>query len=217
MKPITNAIPKPLIKIGKHSLIEYHLQKLALAGFRSVIINVSYLREKIMNYLGDGSSYGLKINYSIENEAPLGTAGGIAHARHFFNHSSILVVNGDVYSGIDYKRFFATDAPAHLILVDNPSHNVAGDFELVRDKVQQKQGNSSKSYTFSGIGIYQTSVFDFAVNHEKIELREIFEQLIASSSLSGQYEDSYWFDVGSPQRLCEVRAFQRDQVERQNI
>lgn len=96
MRPITDTMPKPLIPAGGKPLIVWHLENLAQAGFKDVVINHAWLGQQIEAYLGNGSAWGLSIQYSAEVNA-LETAGGIATALPLLGDQPFLVVNGDVW------------------------------------------------------------------------------------------------------------------------
>ena len=142
MRPLTDTIPKPLLRVGNKMLIEYHLENLVLAGFKEIVINHAYLGDKIEEALGDGARYGVTIQYSKET-IKLETAGGIANALPYLNanhcNQPFLVVNGDIYCPIDFSSLIpdlarlnaqSNDDLAHLLLVNNPSHHPEGDFYL---------------------------------------------------------------------------------------
>ena len=96
MRPLTDNLPKPLLKVAGKMLIEYHLEKLKAAQITEVIINHAWLGEKIEQALGDGSRYGLNIHYSPEAEA-LETAGGIINALPLLENEVFIVINADIY------------------------------------------------------------------------------------------------------------------------
>ena len=136
LRPLTDSVPKSLAIVGDHRLIEHHLLKLSRYGFGNVVINVSYLAEIIKEYLGDGTRYGIHIDYSTEPLQPLGTAGGIVNALEKFHSDRLLVINGDVYSDIEFSSHdLVGDIDAHLVLVPNPQHHIEGDFCLSGNKV----------------------------------------------------------------------------------
>jgi MurNAc alpha-1-phosphate uridylyltransferase len=89
----TKKIPKPLIKLGNFTLIEHNIFLLKKYGFNDVVINVSYLSQMIIDYLGDGSKYGISIKYSIEKPEPLETGGGIHNAMSLLGNNIFLVIN----------------------------------------------------------------------------------------------------------------------------
>jgi len=132
MRPLTDTLPKPLLKVKGKELIVYHIEKLALAGFSEVIINLGHLGFKIKEALGDGSQFGIKINYSDEQiEGVLESAGGIKKALPLLGDEPFLVVNGDVFTNYEFDaNKELKEKLAHLILVPNPPHNASGDFAL---------------------------------------------------------------------------------------
>src|SRR5712692_6831856 len=132
LRPLTDTLPKPLAPVGGKILIAWHLERLAAAGCRDAVINVSHLGDRIIERLGDGARYGLRIAYSREHE-PLETAGGIAQARALLGAEPFLVLNGDIYCEVDLARLLGVTLGArlaHLVLVPNPAHHPAGDFTL---------------------------------------------------------------------------------------
>jgi len=205
LRPITDSIPKPLITVGGLTLIEHHLYRLSSFGFKHVVINVSYLGEKIMSFLGDGSRFDLKISYSIEADGALGTAGGILNALEIFQQDQFLVVNGDVFTDFNFSQIHPLDTSnAHLVLVPNPPHHPEGDFCLRDGVVQLSDSESQNTYTFAGIGLYRKSFFDSLVQ-KKCELGEYFRQLVQKGEISGTVHRSLWIDVGSAERLQQAR------------
>lgn len=204
LRPITDKIPKPLVEVAGRPLIEYHLEHLKLAGFKEVVINLSYLGEMIQEYLGDGSRFNLEIEYSQEGPQPLETAGGIINALPLLGREPFLVMNADTWC--DHSLSFANlsnDKLAHLVLVDNPNHNPEGDFAYEFGKVYNTGNNP---LTFSGIGIYNPKVFeDFAT--KELALAPILRNLIDNELVSVEYFTGNWFDIGNQQRLAEAESF----------
>ncbi len=98
LRPLTDTTPKPLLEVGGKPLIEHHLERLAAAGFREVVINLSHLGDKIRETLGNGSAWGLNIRYSPEPPGALDTGGGIKQALPLLGDSPFAVINGDVFS-----------------------------------------------------------------------------------------------------------------------
>jgi MurNAc alpha-1-phosphate uridylyltransferase len=210
MRPLTDTLPKPLLKAGGNSLIEYQLKNLVRAGFVDVVINHAFLGEMIENALGNGARYGINIHYSPE-KIVLETAGGIANALPFLSDESnnlpFLVVNADIYCEMDFALLLPTmkamqsnvNQPlAHLVLVDNPSHHAEGDFALKGDQVVLTGGNK---LTFSGIGIYQSQLFNAIKPGVAMKLAPILRQAMQAGKVSGEYFSGQWVDVGTPERL----------------
>ena len=204
MRPLTDDTPKPLLKIGNKHLIEYHIKALRDAGVREIVINVAYLGEKIVQTIGDGSAYGVVIHYSRENEA-LETGGGIFQALPLLSgqrgDEPFLVVNGDVWTDLSFSSLVnKTVQCVHLVMVDNPEHNLNGDFCL-RDGVVYSDGESK--LTFSGIGVYHPSLFK---NCEagRFPLAPLLREAMLAGAVSGEHYRGIWNDIGTPERLAEL-------------
>jgi MurNAc alpha-1-phosphate uridylyltransferase len=220
MRPLTDKLPKPLLPVGDSSLIEHHLYKLAEAGIEEVVINVSYLAEKIEAHLGSGEPYGLKITYSRESE-PLETAGGIQKALPFLAKEGLadetfLLVNGDVYTDFPFssliKRGLHKEELAHLVLVQNPDHHPEGDFSIgAQGELCEPE---KESFTYSGLSLLSTA--PFKAHLESNRLVELFHQLIAEQEnseqilISAQTYQDLWVDVGTPERLEQLKVQLRD-------
>lgn len=202
MRPLTDTTPKPLLQAGGKALIEYHLEALARAGFSSVVINHAHLGEQIEAALGDGSRYGLSIDYSDEGEA-LETGGGIFHALPLLGDEPFLVVNGDVWSDYPYERLRDVDVElAHLVLVDNPPQHPQGDFLLRQGRVLDADG---ERLTFSGIGLYHPALFD-GCRDGAFALAPLLRRAMGQGRVSGEHYRGRWFDIGTPERLAQLDA-----------
>jgi MurNAc alpha-1-phosphate uridylyltransferase len=217
MRPLADALPKPLLRAGSRSLIEYHLEKLARAGFAEVIINHAHLGYMIETALGNGERYGIPIRYSPEPVA-LETAGGIAQALHLLEDGipedregqPFLTVNADIYCEFDFlallpvlKRMQARPEGdlAYLVLVDNPSHHPAGDFVLDAGRAALQSGEGGERLTFSGIGIYHPKFFGEVVPGSIAKLAPLLQKGIAAGKVGAEHYRGTWVDVGTPERL----------------
>ena len=206
LRPITDSIPKPMVKVGNRELLLWHILKLKKAGIKDIIINSAYLSEKIVKFLGDGSEFGVNITHSVEGPTGLETAGGIIKALPFFKGEDFVVVNGDTFIDADYSQFIHSldkDASARIFLVENPQHNLHGDFSL--DPVS-KNCTRGPQYTFSGVAVYSSSVFE-GYPVEKRPLLPIFESLAEKKKLKGEILKGNWFDVGTIERLENVNSY----------
>ncbi len=201
LRPLTDGLPKPLIKVAGKSLIEYHIENLASAGFKEIIINTAWLAEKIHQQLGDGSEYGVSITYSDEGEA-LETAGGIINALPLLGDEPFLIVNGDIWCDFDFSTLpeLATEMQAHLVLVKNPPHNLKGDFALQDNKINNI---GEAMYTYSGIAVFSAAFFS---EQKKgiTPLAPIIRKKCENDLVSGQYHAGQWTDVGTIERLQQL-------------
>ncbi len=204
MRPLTDFIPKPLLRVGQHCLIEYHLYRLAKAGFRDIIINLAYLGEKIEETLEDGRRYGVNIQYSHESQQVLGTGGGIYNALPLFGNTHFLVVNGDVWCDYPFEKLQQRhfEKLAHLILVNNPDHHLKGDFCLEGQRVHNE---CERRLTFSGLGIYHSSLFQSCLPG-KFEFAPLLIDAMQAKQVTGEHYQGTWLDIGTPERLAQLRA-----------
>jgi MurNAc alpha-1-phosphate uridylyltransferase len=203
MRPLTDNCPKPLLEVGGQRLIEYHLQQLARAGFHDIVINTARLGELFPEYLGDGSRYGVRLHFSHEGAGALETAGGIIHALPLLDSEVFLVVNGDIWTDFNYATLpDKLRGSAHLVLVDNPRHHPAGDFQLTPEgHVIDKPG-----LTFSGIGLYARELFTPFETQVK-PLAPLLRAAMTRDAVTGQYYSGQWWDIGTPQRLQELNDY----------
>ncbi|MBU6270339.1 MAG: nucleotidyltransferase family protein [Betaproteobacteria bacterium] len=217
LRPLTDRCPKPLLAVGGRPLIEWHLQRLAAAGVRDVVVNNAHLGRQIEEALGDGARWGLRIRHSPEGTA-LETAGGIAHALPLLGTEPFLVVNGDVFTDFDFGRAFtiatqmrASDLLAWCVLVDNPAEHPEGDFSLRDGRLLHRAG---ASLTFSGIAVYQPGVFAGLAPGQPQRLRPILDALIDTGRIGAERHGGEWVDVGTPQRLASLDAQCRTRAQR---
>jgi len=205
LRPLTDHLPKPLIKIGDRCLIEHHLDALAQAGVNQVVINLAHLGDMIESQIGDGKRYGLSVVYSHEAEGALDTGGGIRQALKLITTDLFIVLNGDIWTDLQLDSLpNDIDGQGHLLLVDNPAHNPGGDFHLIGKKVLNQPMGNSASLTFAGIGIYRHSLFNGSPRG-RFSLAELLRQAADRNQLSGQYFPGNWIDVGTIDRLSEAK------------
>ena len=203
MRPLTDTMPKPLLEVGGKPLIVYHLQALQKAGFRELVINLSYLSEQLRAALGDGHRFGVNIVYSQEPEGALDTGGGIFQALPLLGTAPFAVVNGDIWCDYPFARLpVDPKGLAHLVLVDNPLHHPQGDFALTGEWVSET-GNSR--LTFSGISVMRPELFA-GCRPGRFSVVPLLWRVMAEGKLSGEYYDGIWQDIGTPQRLAALDA-----------
>lgn len=206
LRPLTDRMPKPLLEAGGKPLVCWHLERLAAAGCREVVINVSHLGERIVERLGDGSAWGLRIAFSREPQ-PLETAGGMAQARALLGPDPFLVVNGDVYCEVDLARLRRSalgGGLAHLVLVPNPPHHPAGDFTLDAGRI----GNgAAPRYTYAGIAVIAPALFASVEAGIKAQLAPLLRAAAERREVSGELFEGMWQDVGTLERLAALEAY----------
>lgn len=203
MRPLTDHTPKPLLKVGGKPLIAWHLERLAKSGFKDVVINHAHLGGQIEAALGDGSQWGLHIQYSPEKNA-LETAGGIANAMHLLGDAPFLVINGDVFTDVDFGalQLMVPDL-AHLVMVDNPPQHPAGDFAMMDGRLSS---DGAEKLTFSGVGVYHPSLFAAIERGAPAKLAPLLKAAMARGLVSGSHHRGVWHDIGTPERLQALNS-----------
>lgn len=208
MRPLTLHTPKPLVRAAGVPLIEYHVMALAAAGFRELVINHAWLGEQIEAYLGDGSRFGVSIAWSAEGE-PLETGGGIHRALPLLGDEPFLVVNGDIWSDYDFgQQRRPLDGLARLVLVDNPDHHPAGDFDLFDGRIIEESREASMRLTYSGIATLHPALFD-GCQPGSFKLAPLLHKALATGLLEGERHAGQWIDVGTHERLARLEALLR--------
>lgn len=203
LRPLTDTTPKPLIEAGGKPLIEWHLENLAAAGFRQVVINTGHLGEQLPDTLGGGSRWGLQIQYSEEPAKALETGGGIHNALPLLGDGPFLVVSGDTWTSLSFAGLRAVKCDyAHLVLVPNPEHHPGGDFALTGGRVANK---GTPTYTFSGFAVYHPRMFA-GCEPGRWRITGLLRDTIDHHLVTGQLHRGDWFDSGSPERLERLRA-----------
>lgn len=206
MRPLTDYLPKPMLKVAGKSLIEHHIVALQRAGITDIVINLAWLGDKIQQYLQDGSDFGVTIRYSHETTA-LETAGGIKQALPMLGDQPFVVVNGDVYTDFDFSQLatLRSDVMAHLYLIDNPVHNPGGDFAIENGYLTNLTQCNEHSATFSGIGVYRAEFFD-RCQHQVQALGPMLRAGAERKLITAEMLAATWTDVGTPERLQQLNA-----------
>lgn len=214
MRPLTDRCPKPLLSAGGRSLIEWHLEGLARAGIREVVINHAHLGTMIESAIGNGARWGLDIAYSPERSA-LETAGGIRRALSLLGPDPFMVVNGDIHSSFDFARAHTIALQMEIaglscwcVLVDNPAHHPQGDFGLEAGLLSaaDRDGGTSRRLTFSGIGLYRPELFKDLADGEPARLAPVIARQAQGRRAGAEYHAGHWTDVGTPERLRALDA-----------
>lgn len=207
MRPLTDHTPKPLLPVAGKPLIVHHIERLAAAGFRQLVINHAHLGEQIVAALGDGAAFGVQIRYSAEAPAALETGGGIFQALPLLGAAPFLVINGDIWTDCDLSTLaLNADDLAQLVLVNNPPQHPLGDFHLTENGRVLADG--TPRLTFSGIGLYRPALFANC-QPGAFPLAPLLRTAMANKQVGGQFHCGRWFDIGTPERLAELNQLLR--------
>lgn len=206
MRPLTLYTPKPLLEVGGKPLIVWHIEKLKKIGVTEIVINSAWLADKLISSLGDGSQFGVNIRWTREDEG-LETAGGIINALPLLGKDPFILVNGDVWTTMDFealRHIKLDDDLAHLVLVDNPKQHPEGDFTLLDGRIFTfDQDVKGENLTFSGVSVIHPKLFD-GLESGKRPLAPLLKQAMQNQKISGEKLKGAWVDVGTPERLMEL-------------
>lgn len=205
LRPLTETTPKPLLEVGGKPMIQYHVERLVAAGVREIVINTSWLGEKLEAFLGNGTRFGVRISWSRESE-PLETGGGIRRALPHLGADPFLVINGDVWTDYPLEQLVQCNWPedwdAHLVLVPNPPFKATGDFAMTADGQVRYPDNGASGYTFSGISVLRPEIFAlYPAASECFALRDVLKTPVNANSVSAELYAGQWWDVGTLERL----------------
>lgn len=206
MRPLTLYTPKPLLEVGGKPLIVWHIEKLKKIGVTEIVINSAWLADKLISSLGDGSQFGVDIRWTREEEG-LETAGGIINALPLLGTDPFILVNGDVWTTMDFEALRdvkLNDDLAHLVLVDNPKQHPEGDFTLLDGRAFAfDQDVKGENLTFSGVSVIHPKLFD-GLESGKRPLAPLLKQSMQNQKVSAEKLKGAWVDVGTPERLMEL-------------
>jgi len=213
LRPLTLETPKPLVEVGGQSLIVWHIKALQAAGITDITINASWLADKLMQALGDGAEYGVKLHWSVEDDEPLETAGGIFNALQTgkLQDAPFILVNSDVWTTYDFAQLqdytLGPDQLAHLLLIDNPEHNNGGDFAINNGLASEQPIADADKYTFAGISVLSARLVDGLVSGQPAPLAPLLKQAMLKFQITAEVIKDNWIDVGTPERLTQVNEF----------
>jgi MurNAc alpha-1-phosphate uridylyltransferase len=203
LRPLTDETPKSLVDVGGRSLLERHLDHVRAAGIRTVVINLGWLGDKIIERVGSGRRYGLEVVYSPEGDNILETGGGIFKALPTLGDEPFLVINADIFTDMPVPDVaLAEDRLGHLVMVPSPEYRDGGDFDIDDGLIRT---TTSQSLTFSGVAIYRPEFFE-GCTPGRFPLAPMLRDAADKEQLSGSLYEGQWADVGTPERLAALRA-----------
>lgn len=218
LKPLTDSLPKVMLPIDNKPLLEHHLEQFKKHGVKEILINLHHLPEKITEYFGNGSSWGVKITYKYEPEI-LGTAGGIKNFEEEIK-DDFFVIYGDIFSLVDYSKMAqAFDKKTDAIgmeLVGDTDHPFDSDLAEIDEnlrflKIYQKPHRElPKNYkSMRGIYIFNKGILEYipAKKYYEIDYHLLPSILKKDKKFYGYQCGDYLKDIGTPERYQEVKRY----------
>jgi MurNAc alpha-1-phosphate uridylyltransferase len=208
MRPLTDTVPKPLLKAGGRTLIDRQVERLARAGFDELVVNHSHLGVMIEAALGEKGPFGARIRYSPESPA-LETAGGIAKALHLLGDEPFVAVSSDIHTDFDYATLvprmeaIARDPAAcaiHLVLVDNPPWHSQGDMGLEAGRITR----DGPKLTYGNIAVFHPAVFRGIAPGTWLKLFPWVYGFVDEGRVSGEHYRGPWDNVGTAAQLAAL-------------
>jgi dTDP-glucose pyrophosphorylase len=215
LKPLTDTIPKPLLKVGGKAIMEHNLDRLALFGIDDFWISVKYLGEQIESHFGTGAEKNINIEYVWENEA-LGTIGAVSKIENF-QHDYILVTNSDLLTNIDYELFFLDfikqDADLAVLTIPYQVNIPYAVLETNNGTVKSfKEKPTYTYYSNGGIYLMKKKMLNFIPKDTFFNATDLMEELIKNDHKVISFPFSgYWLDVGKHE------DFEKAQIDIKNI
>jgi mannose-1-phosphate guanylyltransferase len=215
LRPLTLSAPKPMLPAAGVPFLAHLLSRIRAAGVRHVVLGTSYLAETFAAYFGDGSAFGLELEYVVETE-PLGTGGAIRNVACRLRAEEVLVFNGDVLAGTDLNAVLhthrATEADVTLHLVRVPDARAYGCVPTDSGgRVQaflEKTPDPPTDQINAGCYVFRREVIDSIPTGRPVSVeRETFPGLLAQGRrVSGHVDNAYWRDFGTPLDLVAGSA-----------
>jgi mannose-1-phosphate guanylyltransferase len=214
LMPLTKNTPKPMLTVAGIPVTEHQLNMAKAAGITHIVLATSYLSELFTPYFGDGSKWGMKIEYAVE-ETPLGTGGAIRNAAKVINSSeSIVILNGDVLSShnlteqIRQHEANNADVTLHLTQVEDARAygSVPTDSKGRVTAFLEKMENPVTNQINAGCYVFNPRVLESIPLDTVVSVeRETFPLLVKNGAdVYGYVENSYWVDIGTPQALMKA-------------
>jgi len=212
LRPITNNIPKPMVPVNGKPFLQYHIEELKKAGIKDIILCTCYLSDKIQEYFGDGSKFGVKIKYSVE-KTPLGTAGAVKNAEKYINNTFI-VLNGDSYLQLEYNQLInfhkATKAQLTIALLEIKDPGRYGLVDIGKEgkilSFDEKTANPKGKLINGGVYIIEKGVLKAIPSSVNASLeKEIFPKLIKQGNVYGFVVNNYFIDIGTKESYMKAQ------------
>jgi NDP-sugar pyrophosphorylase family protein len=217
LRPVTEKIPKALIRVAGQPFLAHQLRLLSRAGLQKVVLCVGYRGEMIEEEFSDGSSFGVKMSYSYDGPELLGTGGAVKNALPLLGQQ-FLVLYGDSYLPIDYaepvRAFAASGKTGLMTLFQNEGRwdtsNVLFNEGLIASYTKRSPSPEMRHIDY-GLGVFSALAFSSWPNGRPFDLADVYQELIARGELAGYEVNQRFYEIGSPSGLAELDAFLRTQ------
>lgn len=198
MRPLTDTVPKPMLRVAGKPLIEWHVEALAAVGIREIVINLAWLGEQIREHLGDGRRWAVNIAYSPEEQA-LETGGGVFQALPLLGEQPFVLLSADVWTDYPLARLLQLPQPhdmAHFVMVPNPEFHPRGDFALAAGRIVP----AGERLTYGNVGVFRPGFFA-GCQPGRFALAPLMHRWVEQGRISGECHQGQWHNLGTPAQL----------------
>jgi len=210
LRPITEKIPKLLVEVAGEPFFSHQIRLLKKQGLTKVVLCVGYLGERIVEEYGDGSKWGISIEYSFDGPTLLGTGGALIRALPKLG-DAFYILYGDSYLPIDYlsvgKSFLESGKQGLMTVFENHGRYDASNvwFAEGRIKVYDKKNKVPEMHHIDyGLGLLKASAFAGWPVDKPVDLAEVYQQLVARNQLAGYEIGERFYEIGSHEGLAEL-------------
>ncbi|MEQ8925378.1 MAG: nucleotidyltransferase family protein [Fulvivirga sp.] len=201
LRPLTDTVPKPLLKVGGKPIIEHNIERLALYGIDDFWLSINYLGYQLREYFSTGRERNVHIEY-IEESEPLGTIGSIALIEEF-HHDFIMVTNSDILTNLDYEHFFlefiSNDSDLSVVTIPYKVNIPYAVIETADGRTISdfKEKPTYTYYSNGGIYLMKRSVIDIIPHSKFYNATDLMEEMIKKGMKVTSYPfEGYWLDIG---------------------
>lgn len=219
MYPYTKTVPKALLSVNGRPFVDYQLSLLAKKGIQKVIFCVGYLAEQLMEYVGNGQRYGLKVDWSIDGPQLLGTGGAIRHALPLLG-KQFMVLYGDSYLDIEYtsvvEAFCKSSTPALMTIYKNDNKYDTSNVQFCDGQIinyNKRDRTELMNYIDYGLGCFNSNIF-LKWEDTIFDLEEVYTFLVKHQKLSGYEVTQRFYEIGSPSGLKELEGYLLKEVKK---
>ena len=214
LSPITDSIPKPMIKLNNKPIIEHNIDRLIKFGIKKIHISVNYLADQIESYFGDGSSKGIEIKYIYENKK-LGTAGALSLIDNI-ETKNIILMNSDLFTNIDFEKLYLKFINNDLdMAISSKNYKIDLPYAVFETKESSITNLSEKpTYNFptnAGIYIFKKEFISLIPKNKFYDITDLISNLLKKrKDISHVPISGYWIDIGSPNDLKHAQQLTKN-------
>ncbi len=214
LSPLTDNIPKPMIKLNNKPILEYNIDRLIKFGIKKIHISVNYLADQIESYFGDGSSKGIEIKYIYENKK-LGTAGALSLVENI-EKNYILLMNSDLFTNIDFEKLYLKFIKNNLdMAISSKNYKIDLPYAVFETKESSITNLSEKpTYTFptnAGIYMFKKELSNLIPKNKFYDITDLISSLLVKGKkISHVPISGYWIDIGSPNDLKQAQQLTKN-------